>query len=162
MSTEYLEKNTRSLKVCCTVLRVAGWLLMVGGVLIFAQYLTMVDLSSRFIRYMTLPKFVTSHLYPGILAIGLGQFITYIFDSKYQPGWLLRRADKIVYLYAVLYLLGGLLHYFFILGVARAEPLWWPHVLTLPLLVAKIVILVGLGRLLRLVMPVIEESRTLV
>ena len=106
--------------------------------------------------------FVHSYLYPGIIALGLAQLITYIFDGEYRPRWLLRRADMVMYLYAVLVLLGSALHYIYITSVVSNYE-WW--LLSLSILLpaaAKCVIVIGLGRLLRSVLPMIEESRTLV
>ncbi len=163
MSTQCLERNKKSVKAYCTVLRVAGWVLLVGGVLTAIWHVIAMPRIPRYMLYLFLPEYVDSYLYPPILALVLAQLITYIFDREYQPGWLLRTAERIIYLYAVLVLLQTVLRYiYFITGFTTPQNEWLIcSVLTL-LLLAKLTILIGLGRLLRLVMPMIEESRTLV
>ena len=159
MSTQCLEKNKKLIRAYCTILRVAGWVLMAGGVAVVVWYAIFAEgRDSRAVRYFLLPSGVVSFLYPGILALVLAQLITYIFDHDYRPGWFLRRADKVMYVYATLVLLQSVLPYFY----ASSPSTWWEIPVGLLLMTAKLVIVLGLGRLVRLVMPMIEESRTLV
>ncbi len=157
MSTSSLGKNKKSVSAYCTVLRVAGWVLMGGGVFVVVWSVINTHIDARMISYFILPSVVVGHLYLGVFALGLAQLITYIFDREYKPGWFLRRADKVMYLYATLVLLQSVLPYFYAFA-----PLAWEIPAGLLLMTAKLVILIGLGRLLRLVMPMIEESRTTV
>ncbi len=161
MNIRSLEKNKKSIRVYCIVLRVAGWVLMAGGVFAAAHWLRYANnttTDARMVRYFILPTVVVSYLYMGVFALGLAQLITYIFDREYKPGWLLRRADKVMYLYTALVLLKFFLPYFHIFHLSQ----WWQIPARLLLMAAYLVILIGLARLLRLVMPMIEESRTLV
>ena len=157
MRTQCVERNKKSVKAYCTVLRVAGWVLLVGGVLSATWSVINPHINARMISYLILPSVVVGSLYLGVFALGLAQLITYIFDREYKPGWFLRRADKVMYLYATLVLLQSVLPYFYAFA-----PLTWEIPVGLLLMTAKLVILIGLGRLLRLVMPMIEESRTTV
>ena len=161
MNIRSLTKNKKSIRTYCIALRVAGWILIVAGAAVTTRYaFANVDHtgSTRTVLYVLLPGYVVGHLYLGILALVLAQLITYIFDREYKPGWLLRRADKIMYLYASLVLLAAVLLHLHSLHLSQ----WWQIPARLLLMAAYLVILIGLGRLLRLVMPMIEESRTLV
>ncbi|MFQ6036020.1 MAG: hypothetical protein ACE5NM_09280, partial [Sedimentisphaerales bacterium] len=102
---------------------------------------------------------------PGLLALGVAQFIRYLSEKSYRPGWTLRCAEGILYLYAVLLVVHTVWSIFF---AARpmfpeisysAEPVTISHLL---IVAAKATILIGLAQILARVMPVIEESKTLV
>ncbi len=166
MSTRYLGKNKESVNVYCTVLRVAGWALLASGVLSCVRHIIGIasipaPTSHDLARYILLPQFVKYSVFPGILSLGVAQLIRYIFDREYQARWILRNTDKILYAYAIFILAAWVLRYLY--GrTGSGLPPWWELPLLILMLIPSLIILIGLGRLLRLVMPIIEESRTLV
>jgi hypothetical protein len=100
----------------------------------------------------------------GLIAFLVAQLIRYILESEYNPGYILRFGDKILYVYAALlivqdtsiyYLLHRELLSFSIGRFLFAQPLIVP-------LAAKILIVVGLGQIFRRILNVLEESKTLV
>lgn len=101
-----------------------------------------------------------------IVALGLAQFLAYLFAGRDKPGWILRHWDKALYLYAITLLAQFLFYNFYVLrllGTAdRRPPLWWLMMPSMILVAAKIVILIALGLSLRRIMSIIEESKTLV
>jgi len=167
MPNSFIEQNKPLLKFYCGAARLTGWILISTSSLVIGGNL--VALSSRLSDWEAfkdyLPYFpleVCFHILPtGLLALGVAQFIKYVFDKEYQPHWILRNAHTILYLYAALtitYSIAPLL-----LGV-NYNTTFPVHVyLFLFLNIAtKVLIFVGLAQILRRVMPVIEESRTLV
>ena len=161
MATELVGKNRKSISMYCTALRITGWLLIVGLVaLVVGEFVTQ-RMSSPVILNLLLPQWFTGYLFPGVFALGLAQLIRYIFENDYQPGWLLRHAYMILCVYSVVLLVSVIISYVYMI---RTGPLPGWHglagIITLP--VAKILILLGVGGILRQVMPIIEESKTLV
>ena len=93
----------------------------------------------------------------------VGQFIQYVLSDKDQPGKLLRHGDKILYYSA------AMIVFTYVLSLIRASfPDFKTSAGCLFLTVwvlsaaAKVVLLVVLARVFRRVMPMIEESKTMV
>lgn len=104
----------------------------------------------------------TGIILTGLLALGLANLLTYVLGVSRRPGWILRHADKGLYLLAVL---RPLTQVFVALNIAQSASTrsWYLQ----PLLngvhsITGALILVALGLVLRRVLPVIAESRTLV
>jgi len=145
---EFIEKNRQLLKFYCTAARIFGWVLLCGGTIWFLMFVLLtlaVDDAAGEIGWPhTLDNFVysiSSYVYEfamlGLVALLVAQLIRYMLEIKYTPGHILRFGDKILYIYAAF----------------------------LPLIVpmaAKVLILVGLGQILRRILNVLEESKTLV
>ncbi len=180
-----VEKNRRGLEIYCAISRLMGWLLMVGGLgsLVFTGWMLVMEearVNSMLLPnpYCSVPemKFIMlirdpflDLFLPGILALLVAQLLRFILDENALPGWLLRKGE------AVLYFAAGIVFFSFMpplwhLGVflskgdyAAAFILSFggmsPNVL---LVGAKLTILIGLGQVLRRVLPMIEESKALV
>lgn len=98
----------------------------------------------------------------GFLALGLANFLMYILGVRQQPSWILKCADKGLYLLAACRFLGYALTvcndtimstgYWSICRIGLRSMLSIPGAL----------ILVTLGLILRRMLPIIKESRTLV
>ena len=192
---EFIEKNRRLLKIFCITTRIIGWaLILLPVILVIWSLLTG---TSRFGDFLSWPLHIEKRLWhrqafpltdeqvdllslvirfvlPGLLMLGLAQFIRYLSENKYRPGWTLRCGEGILYLYAVLitgqvlwnYVLGpGMKANMYLVEGLRPE-IYQVGLLTILasalLTAAKVVILIGLGQILARVMPVIEESKTLV
>jgi len=165
----FIEKNKPWLKLYCTTARIVGW-----GILIIAAAGTIFQILAMNILFgdHTIPyrlSVVKSVLFdgvlPGIIVLGIAQFIRYLFESEYKPGYILRHGDKILYLYAFLLMVGGVWQLLMVgmgmisTGITRMLP---AMLASLVLTVPKILILVGLAQVVKRIMPVIEESKTLV
>jgi len=169
---EFIEKNRRLLHFYCETLRTIGSVILIlvflGG---FAT--AIFALLSEFGYWHTpksfnmnmiarLPSFLGGIVF-WIGIIGLAQFIKYLFERNYKPGWILRHGNKILYLYAATLVVEAIIRFCFLTVIRNASDFpihfyllhWLPDV-------SKGLILVGLGQILRRLMPVIEESKTLV
>ena len=166
---EFIEKNRRLLKFYCVAARVIGWVLVILSAIpaLLIPYI----ISGVFHEYPggilpmlgALLEVLFGRLPLGVIVLGVAQLIRYVSESKYQPGWLLRHGTGILYLFAVLKFVGSVVRYFFL--IPEIEPVnSFSFEIKIYLLVdvAKILILIGLADILKRVMPVIEESKTLV
>ena len=161
MATELVGKNRKSISMYCTALRITGWLLIVGLVILHIWRFSVHRLSSQSVLYLSLPQFVVGGLFYGVFTLGLAQLVRYIFENDYQPGWLLRHACEIMCVYVVLLLASSILHHVYILRVG-AKVDWSFLLSTIVLLVLRLLIIIGVAGILRRVMPIIAESKTLV
>lgn len=165
----FIEKNRPWLKLYCLIARIIGW-----GILILASAGAIYQIlagnipsgsHTNYYRQLVVKSVIFNGVLPGILVLGIAQFIRYLFESEYKPGHILQNGDKILYLYAFL-LMGGAVWQLFIFNMmvfglnfkVMIPAMFSSLVLTVP----KILILVGLAQALRRIMPVIEESKTLV
>lgn len=165
----FIENNKPWLKFYCTTARIVGWaiLILAGAGTIFQILVTNILYGRHAADFRHL--FVKSVFYegvlPGILVLGIAQFIRYLFESEYKPGYILRYGDKILYLYAFLLMAGVVWHHLILsmmnIGLnftGRIPAMLASMVLTVP----KVLILVGLAQVVKRILPVIEESKTLV
>jgi len=168
---EFIKQNRRLLKFYCTAAFIIGWLLIVGGFIWFIPTLQSLNINDLYkgadaILY-AVSALLFDFLLPGLIALGVMQFIRYLFEDVKKPGCILRTADWLFYIYAVFLIVKTYLQYFW-------NSTWYAEVIeseTSRLLfiqpfllptVAKVLILVGLGQIIHRIIPVIEESKTLV
>jgi hypothetical protein len=169
----FIKQNKKLLLFYYWAVRIGGWILLTLSLLAVIGH--SVALSSRiadsqeFSRYWhhDVPWGMFTYLLPaGLLALGVTQLIWYLLGTDHRPGWILRHADKLLYVYTAI-MLG---YYIWMcikeLNITRA---WDTNVeFIMRILVAvvfvsvKILALVGLAQMLKRLLPVIEESRTLV
>lgn len=168
---EFMKKNKRLLKFYCETLRTIALLILILQ-LIAVCTMTIFTLLSKFGYWsatkpfnMVIITFLPSYLkaiffWIGIL--GLVQFVRYLYESDYLPGWILRHGDMFFYLYSFLTILDGVWIY---MTDDHSQSL---YTLTIKIsgsalgTAVKVMVLVGLGQILRRLMPVIEESKSLV
>jgi hypothetical protein len=170
---KFIEKNKGLLKIYCITAQISGLLLVVAPVIGIVIGILTGSVSKGHrphipdiiqISYV-IQAVVLNCVFLGLVALCVAQFIKYVFESQDQPGLLLRIGDKILYVYAGLVILGTVLKWVFQMMMIKATApptlLISFVVLILPAVV-KALILIGLGKILHRVMPVIEESKTLV
>ena len=164
---EFIEKNRKLLLFYYWAMRIGGW------VFLAIVFLDSVALASRigdwneFNRYYQhdAPWGMFSNILPtGLLVLGVAQLIRYLLECEYRPGWILHDADKLLYVYAAI-----LIAYYCWAGVTEMisrfnEPYDFPLrlIMLVIFILVKLLALVGLAQLLRRLLPMIEESRTLV
>jgi len=159
---EFIEKNRRLLRFYCVAARIIGWVLLtVPGIIALVEVLKGSLPGGNKLLILMVRAVVLNFMFLGLIALGVAQFIRYVFERQYQPGWILRNADKILYVYAVLIVLGAVWQC--VSQTMITYSLFFSFLVTwlLPA-IAKALILTGLGQILRRILPVIEESRTLV
>ena len=161
---EFIKQHQRLLHFYCDAARGIGWMLLIGavGTLLYISVRSNSQLGS--LLYPVLVAFLNS-MPLALVLLGVGQFIRYLFDTECQPSWMLRNGASVLYACAVIVLVSCV-----------SQQLWYSSLMknvSNPLLLARLVstaipalakalILVGLGQILQRVLPVLEESKTLV
>ena len=101
---------------------------------------------------------------PGLISLCISQMIRYILEADYKGGWILRHGHWILYGSGIAILLQVIMAAKVISQISGLSSLMFltsgafSYIPTL----AKIMILFGLGEILRRILPIIDESRTLV
>ena len=167
------EKNRRLLRFCCTNLRTIGLLLFVLG-LIGGIALTIFKIISKFgywqipenykIVISLIPLSIFNVIFYGLAILLLVQFIRYLVEEDYKQGWILRNGDKLFYLYALYIILSVVITYATIFSSFPFSSTRGIFMIIVSLLsiTIRVIILISLGQILRRILPVIEESKTLV
>ena len=167
------EKNRRLLRFCCTNLRSIGLLLFILG-LVGGIALAIFKIVSEFgywqisenykIVVSLIPLSVFNVIFYGLAILLLVQFIRFLVEEDYKQGWILRNGDKLFYLYALYIILSVVVTYATILGSFPFSSTRGIFTIVVSLLsiTIRVIILISLGQVLRRILPVIEESKTLV
>ncbi len=176
----FIEKHRRLLQAYCLVARILGWLLILGGIFwCFAIVGNLWGIEEKqqqidFLLYVV-SALVYDFVIPGFLAFAIGGLLDYLLRPKAKPPLILGMMDKLCYIYAIFltWKLCGTI-------VTFGDNLWFVNfkfftvpeisesariLLVQPLLgptVAKVLLLIGIGMILHRLLPVIEESKTLV
>lgn len=170
---EFIKRNRQLLSFYCVAARIIGWILLLSTPIRIALMLLLSGGSwpehyGHPLSDILNPLQISLVMF-GVVVLGVAQFIRYVFETEYEQGWILRHGVKIIYLCAVVNIaLAGvtILMIFNSSGDVPSQArmllrmLWVLHGL-IPFL-AKALLLIGLGRILQRIMPVIEESKTLV
>jgi hypothetical protein len=166
---EFVEKNRALLRSYCIITRIIGWLLLIialGIAVVKALSGFEADDQLRFhMIYRLCQQLAVSFVLLGLILLGLAQFVRYLYEKDYKPGWILRHGNKVLYLYAAALIISPVSHYYFrmkVIGYAGTVDLFL-NVLTVILpTVAKALIFIGMAKVLRRMVPMVEESKTLV
>ena len=165
----FIEKNRRLLKIYCIAARTIGWVLLITAVVFAVVKLFSgfsVDEQHRsYMLYLLYQQLTLSFVLLGLVLLGLAQFVRYLSESDYQPGWILRHGDKVLYLYAAILIISPVSHHYFQMTVIRnvSAVSFFLFFLSAELpAVAKGLIIIGIARILNRIVPIIEESKTLV
>ena len=168
---EITEKNKRLLKFYCETLRTIASVILILQ-LIAVCVMTIIALLSKFGLWpgtkpfnMVIITFLPSYLkaiffWIGIL--GLAQFVRYLYENDYLPGWILRHGDMFFYLYAFLTIVEVVWIYMTNDHSTPSDIRMGMGFVNVSSILVKVMVLVGLGQILRRLMPVIEESKSLV
>jgi len=177
---EFIEKHRRLLQAYCLIARILGWLLILGGVFwIFAIVKTLEKISKTieeqhldFVLYLSsslASNVAYDFVIPGILAFAIAGLLDYLLRPKAKPPLILGMTDKLCYFYAIFLILRAFALNFWLTRVKFPEIMASSETIRIllmqPLLgptVAKVLLLVGVGMILHRLLPVIEESKTLV
>jgi hypothetical protein len=166
----FIKKNEKFLRISFSALRISGWFLLVFSlccpvisIVLLRNYKPGIgeEMSiTMLLIYLTLMFF-------GLLGIGLAQLIRYLLDSNYKPGFILRHGDKFIYAYVVLTLIAATKHFFDLLGLLFPFDRQLTTVLCISAtqivyLVAKALILLGMAQLLKRLMPIMDEHKSLI
>jgi hypothetical protein len=170
----FVKKNERLLKFHYNIARIVGLVLLVcgasWGVLsvtkAFPKSWGWKDLEDAL---HSGPLQTGNCIFFGLILLMVAQFIRYLFDTEYQPSWLLRHGEKFLYAYAFFVFVHTIWYYvWFYKGgqvsfLAMGPALAIGNALTTgPLRMFRVLISFGAGQILRRILPAIKESRALV
>ncbi|MHC4386119.1 MAG: hypothetical protein ACYSUG_03920, partial [Planctomycetota bacterium] len=105
----FIEKNRGLLKTCCVAAKIYGWILLsLGSVTLIANFYALTtrigDWAMFWYFFKTDVPWQNIHnITIGLLALGIGQFIRFVYDNNYQPNWVLRNAIRLLYIYTVVF-----------------------------------------------------------
>ena len=171
MIQTFIEKNRKLLLLYYWAARVGGWVFLALASLTAAG--KSVALASRIGDWQEFNRFLqrevpwgtfSNGLPTGLLALGIAQLIWYLLEKDHKPRWILRNADKLLYTYTAISTV-----YYCWRGMAEVvyrfhQPYDFPFrlIFTVLFILLKFLVLVGAAQILRRLLPMIEESRTLV
>lgn len=172
--TSFLAQNKSLLtfyrKVTCSV----GWVLLAGGLIWFLAFIFWILALKDAAGDLPLPGLHTNILYaitsflndfalPGLIALGLSRLLQFIMESDDKGGWILRYGHWILYGFPIVIV--GEVTLKMSLMPETLDPDSLGLVFVSPLLIpmlAKVLIVVGLGVVLKRMIVIIDESKTLV
>jgi len=179
---QFIEKHRRLLQAYCLIARILGWFLVLGGVFWFFAIarLNLVEVPKTDEQLIDLFLYILNSLaydfvIPGFLAFAVAGLLDYLLRPEAKPRLILRMTDKLCYIYAIF-----LTWRFYVTVLTFGDDTWFINLklltvsemsesarilLVQPLLVptvAKVLLLIGVGMILHRLLPVIEESKTLV
>jgi hypothetical protein len=159
----FIQKNRGWLMFYALGARVVGWVLIILTCIpiCLIPYLVWSSFEGRLVWLGTILELLLGRLPLGIILLGVAQLIKCLSEDEYQPAWLLRHGAEISYLFAVLIAAGSVGGCFFYLQDARSPESFSVFMRVLPAIVNTL-IFVGLGNLLKRILPIIEESKVLV
>ena len=171
MIQTFIEKNRKLLLFYYWAMRIGGWMFLALAFLAAAGH--SVALATRigdwdeFYRYYQhdVPwGTFTNGLPTGLLVLGMAQLIRYLLRTDHKPDWILRNADKLLYTYTAI-----LISYYCWMGTTEVishfnEPYDFPLrlIMLVIFILVKLLALIGVAEVLRRLLPMFEESRTLV
>lgn len=165
----FIEKNEKLLLTYRVVARIIGTLFLVSGCIngigVSVMMLMKLDQYPNFAAFFcALPIRDINNIFAGLFALWCAKFIRFLSDADYKQDWLLRNADKLLYKYAVI-----VLGYNFIaivgiqgFGLEKIGHLIGSMIIFILFGWIWPTVFVGLGFILKRIIPVIEESKTLV
>jgi hypothetical protein len=169
---EFIEKNSRLLRIYCLIIRTIGCFLLVGGALGALSGLYMIHNKTPHqgpSGTMTLAYFTLAcdFLLPGLLAFVISQLLDYLIKPEVKAGLMLRLADKLCYCYAAFLFVKIFTSRLWVINNKYFEASQFYHmlfiqtILSIPLL-AVVLVLIGAGVIIKRLLPVIDEAKTLV
>jgi len=173
INKEAVQDKRKLLRFFCIIVQLLGWALVLAGVIWFVMFVSAGPSETNQERVGTneeielmltaISVFSFDFFFVGLAAVILSQFARHVFDRQYKPGLMLRCGDKILYFFVVIGIYWAAFRYFLYVETFDDSSFRFllAQSLILPTLV-KVLILVGLAQILKRILPVIEESKTLV
>ena len=165
----FIEENKSMLRKYCIIARIIGWLFLFSGclngiggsILLFTKLDQYQDFRAFF---CAIPFRDLNNIFVGLFALWCSRFIRFLSDPDYKQDWLLRSAAQLLYYYAAIVLVYHFIAMVGIHGFSFDQ---------IGAVIGRMIIFVlfgciwslafvGLGFILKRIMPVIEESKTLV
>jgi len=163
--SKFIESNRQLLQIYYIVALIIGWALIAVsplGTIVALSGNQSFSENALVILYV-LQGVTLNPLILGLLLLGTAQFIRCVAETEYKPGWILQNGSVVLYAAAFLVIMSCVVNYlFFIFSLSEHSFQILKFFTSLIPALVKFLILLGLGKILRRVLPVIEESKTLV
>jgi len=164
-----MDKKLKLLSGLCTAIACIGWILIIGGwfwlIVFFTQANTGASLELSEIQFLFygISALSFDFFFVGLGAVIVARLTKFIFERESTPTLMLRCGDKILYLFAVLAVLWAVFrHLIFAVTIEDATARFlYEQPALLPTL-GKVIILILLGQILKRLLPVIQEYKSLV
>jgi len=168
---EFIEKNRRLLHIYSVTAQSTAVVLLILAFIFIATGRAFSDAKSGSDLLNLLFHLFLSYMIPCSLAFLVAQFIKYLTKMDSKTAWILRHGAIILYVCAFFVVVNSIWQWLFYVVVIKHSVL--DTLSTIPqkvlcifvsllLTAIKALILVGLGQILRRLLPVIKESKTLV
>lgn len=168
----FIQQNKKLFKFYYYALRLAGWILLTLGICCLPIGIIMIrNLGPKgyAISAMNMPLRSLHFILFGLLGLGIAQLIQYLYKSGDKPGFILRHGSKFLHIYVVLILIimvtrnVATIQYLTHNDIKHEQILYISTTVTSAVLfAAKALILIGVAQFLKRLLPMIEESKTLV
>jgi hypothetical protein len=171
MIQTFIEQNRRMLLFYYWAAKIVGWICLSFSLLQIAGFVHLILITRindwtefwhYYVRYQPWGT-INDLLLPSLLVLGFAQLIWYLLATDHKPGWLLRNADKLLYTYFAISI-GNycLVIYEIILHYDEPYDYLLNVIYIMLFFLIKLLVVVGLAQTLKRLLPIIEESRTLV
>jgi hypothetical protein len=164
-------KNTSLIKSYCLVSSVLGILLLIyGGINVVVGSFELISMEHQYIvpAIYNLLGMSYHFIFPGLLLLGVSQFLKYISGQTYNPGWVLRRGEVIIYIALMLITVLAAGRYSRTGGICSGDICKVSTassqevvgmMISISLYLVKVLILLGLAQCLRGVKSMIKNSK---
>jgi hypothetical protein len=144
------------------VLSYLGWVLIVVGVGVLIYWV--IGWSSDPSDVNPVIFYGSGMLLLGITLLPVSGFVRYMFDARYSLGFMVRHMDLFLYLYGAFMVLETVLNWVYLLSFDGPLPPRFTisAILSTILNVGWACVLIGIGRISRILAPIIDDSRRLV
>jgi hypothetical protein len=171
----FVAENRRLLRFYWKAAYSFGWGLLLAAILLFLIFAVIIlavngaagergwDGLNKSIYYL-ITGVLFNFTIPGLISLCISQMIRFILEAEYKGGWILRYGHCILYGSGIAILVQAILAAKVISQTTGLSSLMFlssgafSYIPTL----AKVMILFGLGEIMRRILPIIDESRTLV
>ena len=167
MLNNAIEKNKRYLRFCSYVAQFSGLLLLFFGFIGIVWKLWDIYQPGRgpnydvTLVYRDISLLIFRFVFPGLFLLGINQLIKCLIDINFKPNWILKFSDKIIYLYVALVIINFIFFLMYLTEVIGPQHYltWMPSAI---FRAVKVLLWVGVAQILRRIVPIIQESKTLV
>jgi hypothetical protein len=167
----FIEKNKRYLRFCSYVAQFSGLLLLLLGFISLVSILWNLCPTDRLPKYdvtafvyKNISPYIFRFVFPGLFLLGINQLIKCVTDINFKPNWILKFSDKIIYLYVAFLIINFTLFSIYPTEAIVASPHHYLATL-IPSAIftsVKALLWVGMAKVLRGIVPIIQESKSLI
>jgi hypothetical protein len=156
----FIDENERFLRLCCSVSRFLGLLLLAYVAVSPPLAIFLYGWSAS--NFSGIVKIIPMFLFPCLLLLGIDQLIKCLIVSDFKPNWILRFGDKVIYIYACYLFINFVYSYMYIYSGKDSSFGLDTLMISAIFIFIRILIWIGIGALLKRIVPIIQESKTLV